>query len=220
MADNENLKDRRKFQRVRVEASPKNLDVEVIGYGKTLVFDMSYTGAAIKQPQERKILNPDEAIVLRIKTEVDEAQIQAKVIRVNQDIVALEFEKIGVPARIIIDRVVTDRIVGINMTFVEPKHYNSKADFTHWFHGPKETNLYLWWAQERLFKAQMDMENCLLFLELNHFYFENKINLPADLTKLNNSQIALKALAIVEQIEKDIKPLSEFKKILKSHVYA
>ena len=72
------------------------------------------------------------------------------------------FKKISVPARIIIDRVVTDRIIGLNMSLIDPKHYSEKSDYSFWFHGPKDTNLYLWMPGQVLQKAQLEMADAAL----------------------------------------------------------
>ena len=111
MAKSDSVKDRRKYQRVLVEPSSKILTVTVEGHGPTLVFDMSYEGAAFAQPKQKKVENVDSPLSLHLKTEVDEASIPAKTVRVSDEVVAVRFESIDVAARIIIDRVVTDRII-------------------------------------------------------------------------------------------------------------
>lgn len=220
MSRDESFKDRRKYQRVLVEPSSKVLSVDVVGFGKTLIFDMSYNGAAFAQPKERKIENPDEDITLHLRTEVDEARVKAQIIRINPEVVAVNFGDISVEARVIIDRVVSDRIVGLNMSYISPRHYSTNTDFNHWFHGPKETNLYFWCHEDRLDKVQMELDSALLIYEDDSFICENKAMNSKEIPKLNNQQIVLKAVAIVEQIENDLPPLTEFKKILKEHVQA
>ena len=76
MAKSDSVKDRRKYQRVLVEPSSKVLQVTVTDYGPTLVFDMSYEGAAFAQPKERKVESVDQPIRLHLKTDVDEAAIR------------------------------------------------------------------------------------------------------------------------------------------------
>jgi len=218
MTKSESMKDRRKYPRVLVEPSSKNLQVEVIGFGTTLVFDMSYTGAAFAQPKEKKIQNVDQVIELKLKTEVDQSVLKSKVIRVNEEVVAVEFDQIDVSSRIIIDRVVTDRIIGINMLLIDPKHYSPQADFSFWFHGPRETNLYLWTSGDDLIKAQMDMDTASLVFEDDSLFFENKPINNIDQPRLNNQQLTLKVLAVVEQMDMTNRPLKTFRKILAEHV--
>ena len=93
MSKNDSLKDRRKYQRVLVEPSSKVLTVEVDGYGKTLVFDMSYEGAAFAQPKEKKIAQVNESFDLVLTTEIDSARIPAQAVRVNDEVVAVQFQK-------------------------------------------------------------------------------------------------------------------------------
>ncbi len=217
MSKEDSVKDRRMYQRVLVEPSSKVLSVNLVGYGKTLVFDMSYEGAAFAQPKEKKVNDVDQALVLHLQTEVDEASINATSVRVNDEVVAVHFNNINVEARIIIDRVVTDRIVGLNMDLIDPKHYSGKADFSFWFHGPKETNLYLWMHGGQLTRAQMEMANAAMVFEDDMLLFENKSSQEGVKT-LNNDQIARKVQAIVEQIESDLPALIEFKNLIDSHV--
>ena len=217
MSKEDSLKDRRKYQRVLVEPSSKILSVEVEGYGKTLVFDMSYEGAAFAQPKERKISDVDEKMVLHLKTEIDEARIQSVAVRVNEEVAAVHFLDISVEARIIIDRVVSDRIVGLNMNLIDPKHYSAKADFNFWFHGPKETNLYLWMEGSKLIKAQMEMSNAAMVFEDDMLLFENKA-LQEGVKTMNNGQIARKVQSIVKQIETDLPAMILFKNLVDEHV--
>lgn len=216
MGKSDSLKDRRQYQRVLVEPS-KALTVEVAGFGPTLVFDMSYSGAAFAQPKDKKIEKVEETVTIVLKTEVDNASIPAKVVRVNPEVVAVEFDDIDPAARVIIDRVVTDRIVGLNMSLIDSKHYNAHAQFSHWYHGPRETNIYLWWTGTKLEKAQMDTDKAVLIFEDDSFLFENK-GTGAGGNTLNNQQIALKAHAILQQMESDEMALIQFKEMLAKHV--
>jgi hypothetical protein len=216
MAKNDSLKDRRKYQRVLVEPSSKILTATVVDHGPTLMFDMSYEGAAFAQPKDKKIDNVDQILQLHLKTDIDEATIPARAVRVSQEVVAVHFEDISTEARIIIDRVVSDRIIGLNMSLIDPKHYSGKADYSHWFHGPKETNLYLWALGEKIHKAQMEMSEAVMLVNDEMLLFENKV--VGDSKPLNNDQIARKVQAIIEQMDMDIPALHEFKKIVKDHV--
>ena len=207
-------KDRRKYQRVVVDMSEQLL-VEIEGHGEALVFDMSYSGAAISQPQAKAVDSSKEKLQLLLKTTVDKAEVPAKIVRVGEDVIALSFEELSVDARIIIDRVVTDRIVGLNMNLIDPKYYSQKVDFNHWFHGPRDTNLYLWESDNQLDRAQLELDSCSLIYSEEGIFFESKGGKGAK--TLNNQQITRKALAIVEQMDHDIESLSAFKKSLVSH---
>ncbi len=217
MSKNDSVKDRRKYQRVLVEPSSKVLSVNLVGFGKTLVFDMSYEGAAFAQPKEKKVNEVDQPVVLHLQTDIDEATIDATSVRVNDEVVAVEFQNISVEARIIIDRVVTDRIVGLNMALIDPKHYSGKADFSFWFHGPKDTNLYLWMLGDNLVKAQMELADATMAFEDDMLLFENR-SVQSGVPTLNNQQIARKIQAIVEQVETDLPALVQFKKLIEAHV--
>lgn len=217
MNESANIKDRRKYPRVMVDSAARALQAEVDGHGSTLLFDMSYSGAAIAQPKQKKITMVDGTVILKLITEVDEAQIVSRVIRVTDDVVALSFDKVEVAARIIIDRVVSDRMVGLNMTLIDPKHYSNPRDFDLWFHGPRDTNLYLWARGDHLSKCQMDMEVASFIYEDESFFYETKPGVSAE-QRLNNQQILRKVQAIVETMEYSQPALLELRRILKDHV--
>ena len=143
MKNNPNVNDRRKYQRVLVDTQREDLKVFVLDHGSCEVFDMSYEGAALSQPDDR-VSDVEKDLIIHLKTSVDEATIPAVSVRISETVLAVNFRKIDVAARLIIDRVVSDRIVGLNMQLIDSRHYSQQADFTHWFHGPKDTNLYLW----------------------------------------------------------------------------
>lgn len=212
------VKNRRKYQRVLVEPSDKHLITEIVNFGSTVVFDMSYSGAALGQPKEKQVTEDNKEILVLLKTPVDEALLKAKVVRAEGDMVAVQFIEITVEARVIIDRVVTDRMIGVNMFLIDSRHYSPNSDFNFWFHGPKETNLYLWVADDRLVKAQMELDSSLLFFEDDSFIFEQKFTQNDVIPKMNNQQIAAKALGITQQIEIKLDALVEFKNLLSQHV--
>lgn len=217
MAENKDGKERRKYPRVLLELSSKVLSIEIVGYGETLIFDMSYQGAAFSQPKDRRIEDVDLTVALQINAEGETASIEARTVRVSDDVVAVHFEEISVEARMIIDRVVTDRIVGLNMVLIDSKHYAGKDDFTSWFHGPKETNLYLWDQEGALIRAQMEMAEASMVYEGDSIMFENK-QTPGKETLLNNDQIAQKVYAIIHQMDSELPLFQDFKKIVEEHV--
>ncbi|MEM7647031.1 MAG: PilZ domain-containing protein, partial [Pseudomonadota bacterium] len=209
MADQKKADERRKYERVPIESTSKSLEIDVEGHGPALIYDMSYSGAALSQPRIKRVQEVDQIISLVLKTSVDQATIPARVVRANNDVLAVEFKNINVNARVIIDRMVTDRIVGLNMELIDNRHYSVKSDFSFWFHGPKETNLYLWALGSELVKAQLDMGTALLVFENDSFLSENKKTAGVS-TSLNNQQIVLKALSIVAAMDHDIKALKDF----------
>ena len=213
MSENPVGKDRRKYQRVLFEASPQSFSVALEGYGESVVFDMSYSGAALGQPEGKKVEAVGESLKLRLVTDSEEAEVDALIIRATEKVIACEFSDISSTARVIIDRLVTDRIIGLNMQLIDPTHYSPQSDFTHWFHGPKETNLFLWEENGKLLRAQFDLNQSVLIYEEESFFFENKdINRGTD--PLNNQQVILKAESIIAQMNSDIKVFQEFKKVI------
>ena len=213
-----NVKDRRKYQRVHFEASPQSLSVNIEGYGASVVFDMSYNGAALAQPSQKPVENAGDLIKIHLVTEIDKATVEARIVRATAKAIACEFIDIPSTARIIIDRLVTDRMIGLNMQLIDPSHYSPQSDFSHWFYGPKETNLFLWAKGDKLTRAQFNLNNVVLVYEDDEFFFENKDATNVDLPKLNNQQILQKASAIITQMHSNVQPLMDFKKLIAEQI--
>lgn len=211
-------KDRRKYQRVHFEASPQSLAVTIEDHGASVVFDMSYNGAALAQPTEKAVENVGDIIKVHLVTEIDQATVEARVVRATAKAIACEFLDIPSTARIIIDRLVTDRMIGLNMQLIDSSHYSPQADFSHWFYGPKETNLFLWSQGDKLIRAQFNLNNVVLVYEDDEFFFENKDAANPDIPKLNNQQVLMKASSIITQMHSNLKPLEVFKKVIAEQI--
>ena len=215
--ENKNQKERRRHPRVSVDKSSPGIKATIKDWGESTIFDVSFGGAALSQPQDKKVDSSDSPLCLILETAEKKAEIKAKVIRVNDRVVALEFDQQDAKARQLIDELVSDRIVGMNMNLIDSKHYSVKADFGFWFHGPKDTNLYLWTRGEQLEKAHLEMGTSLLVFEHDSFLIENKTTLASP-NRLNNQQIFVKAWSILEQMSANISPLQQLKKLLLDHV--
>ena len=103
------------------------------------------------------------------------------------------------------------------MALIDPKHYSTKADFSFWWHGPKDTNLYLWGEKGQLVKVHMEMADAAMVFEDDMILFENKHTMKGA-SILNNQQIGLKVLAIIQQIEDDNDLLKKFLEMVRDHV--
>ncbi len=214
-------KDRREYQRLSVNSQNETgISLQVVDYGPAFFFDMSYRGAALSQPQRKKITKVGELITLDLKSSVDHGQLKAKVVRVHDTGVGVHFKDVGPTTQVIIDRLVTDRIVGMNMKRMNPEDFGPQSDFDCWFHGPKGTNIYLWTENDFLSKVHFEMSSVSVIYEDDIFIFENKEGFQAGVVKLNNQQIARKALAILQEMDMEFPPLLEFHDFLKDQIDA
>ncbi len=214
-------KDRRKYPRLPMDNQKKGgLSLQVVDHGPAFFFDMSYKGAALSQPGEKKIAKVGLLITLDLKSDRDRGQLKAKVVRFNDKSLAVHFEDVGATTQVIIDRLVTDRIVGMNMKMMDPKNFGSKSDFDYWFHGPKETNLYFWVKNNSLSKIHFDIAHISILYEDDHLIFENKEGFQAGVLKLNNRQIALKALSVLQEMDMELPHIRELHDLLKDHTDA
>ena len=214
----DSFKERRKHQRLPLDNQKEgDLSLQIVDHGPAFFFDMSYRGAALSQPEEKKITQVGQSITLDIKSDRDQGQLKAKVVRFDEKSLAVHFKDVGATTQMIIDRLVTDRIVGMNMKMMKPENFGSQADFDYWFHGPKKTNLYFWTEGDSLSRVHLETGHISILFEEDHFIFENREGFQAGVLKLNNRQIALKALALIQEMNMEISHVREFHDLLKDH---
>ena len=138
--------------------------------------------------------------------------------RASSNGLALEFVDVPIDARIFIDRLISDRVIGLNMSLVDPKFYSANASFTHWFHGPKDTNLFLWEEENgEILKAQFDLHNAVLVFENDAFIFDNKLEGPS-MPSIHPQQLLHKALSILNQMHTNLSSVGFFRGLIEKQI--
>lgn len=175
-----NFDERRKFRRVQVQdlgSSLSGLEVRLEGVGVVNLFDISYGGAAFSQPQDHKLSLAGQIVELDFFMNGQKTlNVSAKIVRLTPDVFAVEFIDTSNETKSFVDRLITNRMVGLNMNLIDPQFYRGKESFSYWFHGPKNTNLYLWEHEGKLIKASLDLYNVALHWEGGLFQIDNKMN--------------------------------------------
>jgi len=216
-------KDRRKYPRVKFGAPSLSFDVLIKDFGPSMVYDMSFSGAALAQPKENPVGEDvkDLTVQLQMSGEAEPVgcELACKVIRASSSILALEFANVPAEARLLIDQVISDRVIGLNMNLIDPKHYNPSATFAYWFHGPKDTNLFIWEMESGgVSRAQFDIESATLVYENEAFHYDSKAE--ADFPQAIHPQAVLrKAVSILSQVQTNLEALTEFRKLLEQQIF-
>jgi hypothetical protein len=82
-----------------------------------------------------------------------------------------------VDGRLKIDQHIKDQIVGLSMRQISSDllHPSAKADV--WFHGPFDTNIFLWYNdQKEITKAVIEYDNVFLTSENGHFEMQRSFS--------------------------------------------
>lgn len=210
--------ERRKHRRVQVQSigsSISGLSVELIGTGPVELFDIGYGGAAFSQPENARMSLTGELVSLDFFLHGEKAQnVKGKVVRLNDDIFAIEFSDPSPQTKKFVDQLISHRMVGLNMNLIDPQFYRGKESFTYWFHGPKSTNLFLWEENGVLKKATLDLIDLALHWENGQFQIDNKMT--SGLAKVQGPALGegvfRLAAEILSQMRTNIEVLEEFKK--------
>lgn len=210
--------ERRKFHRVQVQnlgASISGLAVQLAGVGPVELFDIGYGGAAFSQPESARLSLTGETVSLEFFLNEKKAQtLTGKVVRLTQDMFAIEFMDASQQTKLFVDQLISSRMVGLNMNLIDPQFYRGKETFAYWFHGPKSTNLFLWEENGKLQKATLDMADLALHWEDDHFQIDNKMNRETQ-SKLQGPALGegvfRLAAEILSQMRTNVDILEEFK---------
>jgi hypothetical protein len=213
--------ERRKFGRVKVQslgASLTGLEVMLLGVGPVELYDISYGGAAFSQPPQARLSLTGETVHLDFILNGKKAQnLSGKVIRLTQDMFAIEFIDASKETKMFVDTLITNRMVGINMNLIDPQFYRGKETFAYWFHGPKSTNLFLWERDGQLQRATLDLADVALHWNDGKFEVDNKMN-RASQAKLQGAAlregVLRQAAEILSQVRSNVKSLEEFKQLI------
>ena len=213
--------DRRKYGRVKVQslgATISGLQVVLMGAGEVELYDISYGGAALSQPVQNRLAITGETVHVDFLINGQKAQnLSGKVIRLTQDMFAIEFIDASKETKMFVDTLISNRMVGLNMNLIDPQFYRGKETFAYWFHGPKSTNLFLWEDQGRLQRATLDLADVALHWNDGKFEVDNKMN-RASQAKLQGAALGegvmRQAAEILSQVRSNVASLEEFKQLI------
>lgn len=211
--------ERRRYPRVQLHPISQFFEVEILGFGPAEIFDISLSGMALSQPKEQQIVTSGEVVTIKIhlRETQESLSILSHIVRVNAKVVAIEFVDVPLEGRRLLQEVVSDRVVGLNMSLVDPKYYHSSASFTYWFHGPMETNLYLWEeadGEKTLEKGQFDMGGLVLSYENGSFSYEKRVGHGDETDFLRPRQVLLRAHSILSQIQTNLFSLGALQRLV------
>jgi hypothetical protein len=136
---------------------------------KTKVYDLSHSGIAFqKDGIDARI---GDVISFRLSlANAGDFQMKGRVARVNDRVVAVDFEPLGAPERLALAKFLAAKTIGLSLRPVDRKFFkNLEEGFTHWLQGPDETNVFVRYDNLTLKAAQVTMgDDVLEWREGNH----------------------------------------------------
>lgn len=219
--------EKRKYRRVQVQslgATLSGLDVKISGGSAVELYDIGYGGAAFSQPPGGATAAAGEVIAVDfflngVKTQT----ISGRIVRLTDDMFAVEFIDPSKDTKIFVDKLITSRMVGLNMNLIDPQFYKDKETFSYWFHGPKGTNLFIWEDNGKLQKATLDLPDLAIHWADGRFQIDNKMS-RAGQEKLQGAAFGEGALRlaaeILSQMRSNVDSLEEFKQYVFEKVTA
>ncbi|MCB0364519.1 MAG: PilZ domain-containing protein [Bdellovibrionaceae bacterium] len=143
-------KERRQYQRLYFDFQQGRLrqilGAEVIWPDDSCaeVYDMSYSGAALRLPKKLRVKRGE---FYRLKIALGQnlpIEVEAEIIWVREHIAGIRWAIMPPEVHSSFAKFLVDKLVGANLTPIHPQFFSESMTFDYWFHGPKDTNLYLW----------------------------------------------------------------------------
>lgn len=217
--------EKRKYRRVSVQslgATLSGLEVQIVGGGKVDLYDIGYGGAAFSHPQDGSVPAAGEVVAVDFFLNGAKAQnINGRIVRLTDAMFAVEFIDPSKDTKVFVDKLITSRMVGLNMNLIDPQYYRGKETFAYWFHGPKGTNLFLWEENGKLHRATLDLPDLAIHWSDNMFQIDNKMS-RAGQEKIQGAAFGEGALRlaaeILSQMRSNVESLEEFKQQVFSKV--
>ena len=149
------------------------LEVKWPGGHVTGVLDISYIGAAIiKSSKITEKFAKGDIIEFFFSFAGGESDVvfDAEVVREDEKVLAIYFPELTVQARQALDTFLKQKLVGLNTRLVDPKYYIKEQGFDFWFHGPNQTNVFIWGNLEEIKKASIEVNYQVITFEDGKFY--------------------------------------------------
>lgn len=139
----------------------------------TGVLDISYIGAAlVKSTKVLENFVKGEEIEFRFSFAggPQDVVFDAEVIREDDRILAVYFPELTVQARQALDGFLKQKLVGLNTRLVDPQYYIKEQGFDYWFHGPNQTNVFIWGSLDEIKKAAFEVNYQVVTFENEKLY--------------------------------------------------
>jgi hypothetical protein len=164
----------RRFQRVPLKNISEDLrtitgaKVGFSDFRDLKIYDISYRGAAFEAPSNCMLEPRDEVLLnMYLADEPRPLEVRARVVWTITRMIGVEFQPLDSEQRKMLDHFLRSKLAGNMLRQIDPQYVSDHENVDYWFHGPNDTNIYIWHYQGNLTKAVVE-----LFEHV--FYYENR----------------------------------------------
>lgn len=168
MTSEPNHKFQRRFPRIFLQKSNRPLSL-ILGAkcvwptGDRLdVHDLSYVGAAFVRTQRTEPRVGEKLDLVMELVGLPPFEIPVEVARLTDKLIAVAFGPLTTEARQTLESFLHEKMIGVQVRGIDPKYFAKPGNFTHWFHGPNNTNIFLWYEEMKLKQATVEFGPDLL----------------------------------------------------------
>lgn len=161
-------KDPRRYKRASLQVEGVGVVQEIASAsalyrGETFsVVDLSHTGIALLRNRGESKVEPSfpggapEPMTITLGM-FEPKSIQAQPVRSSDRVLAFELVSVPTDARLLIDRFLDPKMIGLNMRTVDRSYFSSGETFSFWYCGPRDTNFFLWMSGSKLERALLQL---------------------------------------------------------------
>lgn len=124
-----------------------------------VAFDLSYSGAAVSRASSVDIKVGDILPMVVVLGGKNANSVESEVAWFNDKMVGFAFVHPGTEFRLNLESFLNDKLIGRSLRPVDPRYFSSSLDCQVWYHGPKDTNVYLWVdGSGKLLRAEVELD--------------------------------------------------------------
>lgn len=169
----------RKYPRVVLPLHEKDLHqivgvkAAVISGPQVPVLDLSYGGAALEFGPSSSNYKVGDKLGIQFVYEGNMLKPAAsEVVRLSPHAVAVKFKEMTPETRLGFDQIIKDKMIGLNTYQIRSELLNPferSQDLSCWFHGPRDTNIFIWQRHGHIDKAVIEFDYYLINYEGGQF---------------------------------------------------
>ncbi len=139
------------------------------------VFDMGLAGLALERlsSSDQKWTKGQQVQVHLLLPGAERALIcLAEVVWVGEKSFGLRFLELGAEDRMALNLYLADQLIGASLNKVDPQYFSPDLDCQFWYHGPKDTNVFLWTKETKTEGNHYLIERADIQLDEDWFFYD------------------------------------------------
>ena len=156
------------------------IEALIAGGEKTPLLDLSYAGAALQIKNNDSNYKTGDAIKIELIFDNKASRsVNAEIVRVTDNALGVRFVTMPAETRLELERYMNDKMLGLNIHQVRADLLNARdrrRNLSHWYHGPRDTNIFLWQKENEISKAVVEIDYQILHYENGEFFVSHTLS--------------------------------------------